>query len=133
MALMKRDGVLGDLLYRRRGGTAGRANASIVERDHVMRRRETINNPRVPVVQDGSQVDEEHHRDAGIVRPQFPIRELHAACGDRSRWHVVPMTCSVCDVLILLSRANVITVFTLTGAFHVSDTTTLPFARPAST
>jgi hypothetical protein len=36
----------------------------------MMRRRETITNPRVPVVQDGSQVDEEHDRGAGIVRPE---------------------------------------------------------------
>jgi len=43
------------------------------------------------------------------------------------------LTCGVCDVRIFLSRGNVVTVFTLTGAFHVSDTTTLPFARPAST
>ena len=43
------------LLDRGRGSAAGRADASIVERDHLMLRRETINNSRVPVVQDGSQ------------------------------------------------------------------------------
>src|SRR3989442_6713956 len=48
--LDERDCVLGHLLYRSRRCAAGRANASIVERDHVMLRRETINNPRVPVV-----------------------------------------------------------------------------------
>jgi hypothetical protein len=44
--LDERDCVLGHLLYRGRRCVAGRANASIVERDQVMLRRETINNPR---------------------------------------------------------------------------------------
>src|SRR2546422_6268206 len=88
------------------GEAAGRADASIVERDHVMLRRETINNPRVPVVQDGSQVDEEHHRGAGIVRPELPIRELYSACGDRSRGHVLPIDRQVlrCTHVALPSR-----------------------------
>jgi hypothetical protein len=73
------------------GASLERADASIVERDHVMLRRETISNPRVPVVQDGSQVDEEHHRCAGIVRPELPIRELHSAGSDRSCRHVLPI------------------------------------------
>src|SRR5713226_5053187 len=73
---------------------------------NVMLRRETINNPRVPVVQDGSQVDEEHHRGAWIVRPELPIRELHSACGDRSRWHVRPIDLQVlrCTHVALPSR-----------------------------
>ena len=50
----------------------------------------------IPVVQDGSQADQEHHRGAGIVRPELPIRELHCAGRDRSRWDVRP-----CDLQVL--------------------------------
>jgi hypothetical protein len=87
----KQDCVRRHLFYRGRRCAAGGANASIVERDDVTARREPINHARVPVVQDGSQVDEEYHRRAGIVRPELPIDELHSTCGDRSSWHVRPI------------------------------------------
>src|SRR5438046_2713201 len=95
----------------------GRADASIVERDHVVLRRETVDNSRIPVVEDGSQVDQEHHRGAGIVRPELPIRELHSAGGDRPRGDVLPT-----DLQVLRRTHDSLT-----------ETMTLPFARPAST
>ena len=68
-----------------------------------MLRRETINNSRVPVVQDGSQVDQEHHRGAGIVRPELPIRELHSAGRDRPRWAFFDVTFRFGDALMIPS------------------------------
>src|SRR6266702_3649146 len=101
-----------------------------------MLRRETINHPRVPVVQDGSRVNEEHHRGAGIVRPELAVSELHSACGDRPRWHIPPIDLQVlrCShVAALLSAMNVTLVITRLASSHLSETTTLPLARPAST
>jgi hypothetical protein len=59
----------------------------------------------VPVVQDGSQVNEESYRGAGSFRPELSKRELNSACGDRSRRHVRPIDRQVLRVLMLLSVA----------------------------
>jgi hypothetical protein len=48
---------------------------------------------------------------------QLPIRELHSAGRARPRWYVLPR-----DYLVLRRRHDSLT-----------ETTTLPFARPAST
>ena len=66
---------------------------------------ETINNARVPVVQHGSQMNEEHHRRPRIVRSELAVRELHSACGDRPRWDVRPIDLQVhrCSHVALLS------------------------------
>jgi hypothetical protein len=55
-----------------------------------MVRREAIDNPRVPIVEDGSKVNEEDHRRAGVLRSEFAVGELHATCGDRPRRNVLP-------------------------------------------
>ena len=58
-----------------------------VERDHVVFCGNAVHHARVPVVQNGGQVDEEDHRRAAVVPAELAIRKVHAACGDRLRAH----------------------------------------------
>ncbi len=69
------DGVLRHRLdgVRRRAG--GSTDAPVVERDDPVFRGDTVDDPRVPVVEDRGQVGEEDHRDAGL-RAELPVGEI---------------------------------------------------------
>ena len=90
MALMNVIASRGHLLHSICRRSAGRANASIVERHNMMLRRQPIDDPRVPIVQDGGQMDEAHKRHSGIVCAEFPVSERDIAALDRFGRHVPP-------------------------------------------
>ena len=80
----------GDRVVRHRvdrvgGGAARGADAPVVEGDDPVLRGDAVDDSGVPVVQDGGQVGEEDHRDAGR-RAELAVGEVDAVDRDRAGW-----------------------------------------------
>ena len=78
----------GDGVPRHRGNGRGRrplrsADAAVVEGDHPVVGGDAVDDPRIPVVQDRTQVVQEDHRHAR-VRPEPAVGESRSADVDRS-------------------------------------------------
>jgi hypothetical protein len=78
----------------------GSADASIVEHDHAMFGGVAVNDARIPVVHHGSEVDEEDHRCARLVRAELSIRELDSTGSDRACGHILPTDAMVLKLLM---------------------------------
>ena len=77
-------GIVGHRLDRGGHGAGRGAEPAVVERDHVMPLRDRIDDARIPVVQVGREVDEEHDRDPARGA-ELPVGERDVAGGDGSR------------------------------------------------
>jgi len=77
------DGVGGHLVDGVRHRSARRADAAVVERDHLSLGGDAVDDPRVPVVQDGGEVVQEDERHAG-ARAELAVGEQRSAGGDRA-------------------------------------------------
>ena len=72
------DGVGGHLVDGVRHRSARCADAAVVERDHVSLGGDAVDDPRVPVIQDGGEVVQEDERHAG-ARAELAVGERRAA------------------------------------------------------
>src|SRR5215211_8803267 len=84
----ERDGVLGHRLDRVGRLASGGTDAAVVEGDDPVLCGDSVDHPRVPVVEVPRQVHEEDHRDAGL-RAELAVGELHTTSGDGARWRVL--------------------------------------------
>ena len=85
----ERDGVTAHLLDARRNRAARGADAPVVEGDHSMLGRDAVDHPRVPVIEDRSEMVQEDDRHAGLGT-ELAVGERHAADVDRAGRHVLP-------------------------------------------
>src|SRR5215212_8934792 len=84
----ERDGVLGHRLDGVGRLASGGTDAAVVEGDDPVLCGDSVDHPRVPVVEDPRQVHEEDDRDTGL-RAELAVGEIHPTSGDGAGWCVL--------------------------------------------
>ena len=77
-------GVVGHRLDGVGNGPGGGSDAAVVEGDDVVLLCDRVDDPGVPVVQRGGEVDQEDRPGTPPLGPKFAVGVGHARCGDRA-------------------------------------------------
>ena len=110
----ERDGVLGHRLDGVGRLASGGTDAAVVEGDDPVLGGDSVDHPRVPVVEDPSQVHEEDDRDTGL-RTELAVGEIHPTSGDGAGWCVLIRRHHAASRLLFLIHVHVLLLWISAG------------------